>query len=261
MTKAAIEASLAALDTWIQVFAVLVAIGIVGEVGFGVRHWVLSRRLHVIQHAEDLNHEQIIAGLNREAGQARKDAASAIERAAKAEEHLGWARNEAASANERAALAEQHAAEANLTAEQERLARIKIEDTLSGWRLDAQAQNRVTERLKPYAGTPFDFAANPTEYRFLETLDQVLKTAHWSMQLPKATNPLFNVLLDNKATIFYGSGITVEFAQERSQDFTPAAEALVKSLIAEGIPAKGHLITQGADPNPSAIHVVIGKRE
>jgi len=39
MTKVALEAAIASLETWIQVFAVLVAIGIVGEVGFGVRHW------------------------------------------------------------------------------------------------------------------------------------------------------------------------------------------------------------------------------
>ena len=103
VTKAAIEVSLPTLKTWIQLFAVLVAIGIVGEVGVGVRLWVLSRRLHVIQHAEDLNQQQTIAALNKEAGDARQDAASAIERAARAEEHLGAARKEAVSANERAA--------------------------------------------------------------------------------------------------------------------------------------------------------------
>jgi hypothetical protein len=37
----------------IQIFAVLVAVGILGEVGFGVRHWVLNRRLQALQHSED----------------------------------------------------------------------------------------------------------------------------------------------------------------------------------------------------------------
>src|SRR5258708_6029880 len=61
MNKAELLATISTLDTLIQIFAVLVAIGILGEVGFGVRHWVLSRRLAVIQHAEDLNQEQAIA--------------------------------------------------------------------------------------------------------------------------------------------------------------------------------------------------------
>src|ERR1700735_5645507 len=107
MTKAALEASLSTMDTWIQVFAVLVAMGIVGEVGFGVRHWVLNRRLAILQHAEDLNQEETIAAV-------KKNAAAALERAATAEASLGAAKRESAVANERAALAEQHAAEANV---------------------------------------------------------------------------------------------------------------------------------------------------
>src|ERR1700721_4371652 len=113
MTKEALEAALSSLDTWIQVFAVLVAIGIVGEVGFGVRHWILNRRLAVIQHAEDLNQEQIIAGLNHEAGEARKTAGEASERAAKAEGNV-------AEANERAANALKAPAEAKKKKEEKR---------------------------------------------------------------------------------------------------------------------------------------------
>jgi hypothetical protein len=86
MTRAELEASLTTLDTLIQVFALLVALGIVGEVGFGVRHWVLNRRLRVIQQAEDLNQQENTARLNKEAGAARKDAASAVERASQANE-------------------------------------------------------------------------------------------------------------------------------------------------------------------------------
>jgi hypothetical protein len=63
MDKTDIEAAIGTLDTLIQVFAVLVAIGIVGEVGFGVRHWILNRRLHIIQNSEDLARTEEIAEL------------------------------------------------------------------------------------------------------------------------------------------------------------------------------------------------------
>ncbi len=71
--------------------------------------------------------------------------------------------------------------------------------------------------------------------------------------------PQGNVQLDGKANIWFGSGIYIEFAQSHSDTFSPPATALLEGLIAEGIPAKGHTVTQGADP--SAIHIVIGSKE
>jgi hypothetical protein len=150
--------------------------------------------------------------------------------------------------------AKARAAEANRLAAEEQLARVKIEEKLAGWRLDPKAQERLIEKLKPYAGTPFDLAVNPVEYRFMETLDGILIAAGWVRQ-PKAD---FSVLLDGKASINYWSGVTIEFAQESLNSFRTAAETLVRGLAAEGIPAKGNVI-QGGDPN--AIHVVVGKRE
>src|SRR5438552_17202317 len=81
-----LESSLALLDTLIQVFAVLAAIGIVGEVGFGVRHWILNRRLQGLVHFEDQKRQAEIARLNKKAGDAWKEAGAAIERAAVVEE-------------------------------------------------------------------------------------------------------------------------------------------------------------------------------
>jgi hypothetical protein len=256
-------------DRWkkrLRIFEFMVIIGVAGELIADGGIFLFSRHLQTISEAE-------LSGLNKQAADAYKEAeiarkeadsfdfdiakankaaADALERAARAQENLG-------NANRDAALAEQHAAEANRTAEQERLARIKIEERLSGWRLDTQAQARILEKLKPYSGTPFDFAANPAEYKFMDTVDEILRSARWSRQTPKADNPLINLLLEGKASINFSSGITIEFAQERLKDFGPAAEVLVKALIAEGIPAKGHVVTQGSEPN--AIHIVIGKRE
>src|SRR3989442_13625764 len=96
MNQSDIEAAVSTLDKLIQVFAVLVAIGIVGEVGFGVRHWILTRRLHTIQNSKDLARTEEIARLNKEAGDARKDAGKAIERAASAEARAAEAQLELA---------------------------------------------------------------------------------------------------------------------------------------------------------------------
>jgi hypothetical protein len=131
MTKAEIEAALSALETWIQVFGVLVAIGIVGEVAVGLRHWILNRRLQVIQHSEDQQHEADIARLNKEAGGARQAAAGA---------------------NERAARAEKEAAASNEKAEQEHLARVKIEEKLAPRRLTVEQRNNVAGKLRAFAG-------------------------------------------------------------------------------------------------------------
>jgi hypothetical protein len=134
-----------------------------------------------------------------------------------------------------------------------------LEASAAGWSLAPEAQSRLAEKLKPFTKSPFDLAVNPKEYRFMETMDDILRSAGWVRQQPKSDNPIFNVLLDGKASINYSSGITVEFALNRLKDFGPPAEALVKGLIAEGIPAKGNAFQQGGDP--SAIHIVIGNRE
>jgi len=179
MTKAALESAIASLEMWIQVFAVLVAVGIVGEVGFGVRHWILSRRLKAVQHAEDLNQEQNIAKLNKEAGDARQDAAQALERAAKAEESLGNAKKDAAIALERAA-------DANRIAESERLARVKIEDRLAWRRISPEQDRKLVAALTPYAGSAIIIEAINGDIEaetFAKDIVGVLQKAHWKVEL------------------------------------------------------------------------------
>jgi hypothetical protein len=79
-----------------------------------------------------------------------------------------------AEANARISEADAKAAAANEKAEAEKLARVRIEERLGGWRLGPEAQARITEKLKPFAGTPFDLSVNPMEERFMETLDSIL---------------------------------------------------------------------------------------
>jgi len=189
------------------------------------------------------------------AGKAEENLAAANERAANALQHAAEAQKTAESFRRDIAQANERSAEANRVAEQERLARIKIEEKLSGWRLEPESQMRLTKALTPFSGVAFDLAVNPTEYRFMETLDEILLNAGWQRQQPQAN---ITILMNHKASINYSSGITVEFALDRVKDFGPPADALIKGLIAEGIPATGNAFRQGGDP--SAIHVVIGSR-
>jgi hypothetical protein len=156
------------------------------------------------------------------------------------------------------AEANRRAAEANQKAEEEHLARARIEDKLAGWKLDAGAQARIIEKLNKYKGTPFDLGANPAEVAFMETIDSILLAAGWNREIPKADNPLLNILLNSKARINYVSGFYVEIAQPTIGRFGPAAEALVTSLRAEGIPAQGQVATKEQDD--TRIHIVIGSK-
>ena len=153
------------------------------------------------------------------------------------------------------ATANAQAAEADEKAEEEHLARVRLEEKLGGWELDASAQTRLVDKLKQYRNTPFDLRANPVEAIFMEILDAVLRSAGWTRQMPSGDD----VLLDGKARVKYALGVTVEIAAYRVGDLGPAVEALVQGLNAEGIPATSQVALQESDP--SVIHVVIGDKE
>ena len=102
------------------VFGVIVVVGVAGESFFGVRIWWNNRKLHTLQNAES---ERL-----------RGDVASANVRAEEAKE-------QAARANERAA-------EANKVAEQERLARLRLEATLAPRSLTPEQQRTLAAALK-----------------------------------------------------------------------------------------------------------------
>jgi hypothetical protein len=254
MNKPELEAAIGTLDTLIQVFALLVAIGIVGEVGFGVRHWVLARRLQVIQSAEDLSQEQAIAGFNKEAGDARKDAALAIERAAKAEENLGAARKEAAAASERAA-------EANRIAEGEKLARLKIEEKLAPRNLTEEQQKRFKDKVGLFVGTPYELVVDPVPeaINLITTIDNILRSSSWFNKESerKDLRSTFTLPSGSKVEQAYFSGVVVQLTNALRPKYFKAAEMLVVALRGEGIDAVLSFLPAN-DPSPNTIHVAIG---
>jgi hypothetical protein len=138
----------------------------------------------------------------------------------------------------------------------------KIKETMGGWKLDPEAQKRLTEKLTPFAGTPFILTVNPDEVRFMFVLDDILEKAGWKWQPPTAggTPPLFGpAMLGGKAGVTYSFGISIEVPQKRLEDLGQAADSLATYLNNEGIPAKGYRVYQPAEP--TAVRIAIGKRE
>ena len=168
-----LESSLALLDTLIQVFAVLVAIGIVGEVGFGVRHWILNRRLQGLVHFEDQKRQAEIARLNKEAGDARQAAGAAIERAA---------------------VAEERAAIANQKAEAEHIARVKLASAIAPRSLAISQTREIVDELRPVANADIHITVEISRGNSGSLGIQIynaLKEAGFSVQLQEASRVLY----------------------------------------------------------------------
>ena len=229
-----------------DLFTLLVAIGCAGELIADGGVFLFSHRLEIISDAEVRDAVTKAGNAKTSADSAAQDAGRAKDSADKAETHL-------AEADERAERAEKIATD-------ERLARFRIEQQIAGWNLDAEKQAKLITELTPYKQSAFWLSANPSESNFTEMLDGILIASGWVRHKPPPTNPIFSILLDDKAQIWWGSGIHIELLVSQSDPLLPkAAEALVKGLISAGIPAKGHAVRQGLDPG--VIHIAIGKRE
>jgi hypothetical protein len=153
------------------------------------------------------------------------------------------------------AKANESAAQAHRAAEQERMARLRLEEILGGWRLSTEARVRLVDKLKPFSGTRFRLFVNPDESPFLNTFDSILASAGWTRE-----NPSEPIVLSGKASIIYLSGLFVEV----NSDFPPtvglAIHALVQGLQDEGVTMKLNLVQPG-QVESNVLRIVIGRRE
>lgn len=134
-----------------------------------------------------------------------------------------------AQANERAANAEVRAAEANQKAEEERLARVKIEERLAPRSLTAQQIIGLSERLKPYAGVSIDIlqiGESPEITHFRSLIERPLRTA--------GLRPLSSTAVGSGSFIGVSVGILVGASDSEKM----AATALLAALNTEGITAQ-----------------------
>jgi hypothetical protein len=151
-------------------------------------------------------------------------------------------------------------AEAHRKAEEDRRARIQIEDRIRGWRLDEKAQQLIIAKLQKFPGTPFNLYvdSDPKAVDFLETIDSVLLSSGWKYVPPTAFLPtLIMTASGDRAVIVSLSGILIHVPPSRESDFTGAARALASALLTEGIESMKEPDPQAS---PDAIHIKIGKR-
>ncbi len=182
----------------------LVAVGVVGEFLVDRVAGPIIKRRDEAQRAE-------IARLNKEAGDARKDASEAVERAAKLE---------------------REAAELNRKAEEERLARVKIEERLAPRVISGAQEAKLLAALKPLSGkhvSVFFVTGQPETERFARALAASLTKAGLNVQIQPGMR--FGGMTE--------SGISLAVGKNRMPDASILAEALVGAELAtKPIPAE-----------------------
>jgi hypothetical protein len=155
-----------------------------------------------------------------------------------------------AGANERAAQAEQRAAEANLA-----LAKLTTPRSLT-----LEQQNHLTELLKPFEKTPFDFflTPDPEPVDLMNQLAKVLTDAGWEWK-NAAGMIVFQQTGKPNAGMMTGAGLVIQIDNSRVADWEKAVVALANGLVSAGIDVKAeHLLEGIVDAN--AIHIRVGKK-
>ncbi len=269
------------------IFGVFVLGGVVGEWIVGSKLSQASEQLQHIADTDVAHSNSDAAAARKEAERARKEAdsfeleiakankgaAAANERAAKAEEHLGESNERAANAlraageakrdaesfrldiakaNEQAANAEKESARLSKAAEQERLARVKIEETLAWRTLSNEQKVRITNRIHPYVAQEFMIVTYQDDGECMDLMNAIygtLVSAGW-----KYPNPQWSML------VTLVRGIVLRISPEASAATKSAGEALAAVLRREGIATT-------VEPNPDAgkiidtIVIQVGKKQ
>jgi hypothetical protein len=213
MESEALEAALSRLDTWRDLFALLVVVGVAGEFFVGFRYSARNKQLQAIQHTEDQQRQEAMARLHTEAETARTTAESF--------------KLDIAKANERAASAEAKAAQFNEIAERERLARLQLEEKLRPRLLTDEQKSLAIDALSHFAGATVDMIAvgDTTEIaQFSGILQSMLASAAWHVRGPWSTMGGVSV-----------RGVLVCTQNGADRTTEAAANLLVDVLIKQGI--------------------------
>ena len=173
----------------------LVAVGVVGE-------FLVDRISGPIIKRRDDTQKAEIARLNKEAGEARKSAGEAMERAAHLEKQ----------------------------AEDERIARLKIEERISPRQINPKHLPSIVAKLAAFKGHRADIGAVPETFEgasLARQIQVILADSHWSADImqAEAAGPLGGI----------ARGVMVRYTSDPRS--LAAARALVEVLEAEQIAA------------------------
>jgi|SRR5712691_9124339 len=198
--------------------AILITVGVSGELAV---QFIASGRETTLRKVNDA----VFAGLNNEAARARKDAGDAIERAGHAENR--------ASKNER------EAAQLRKVAEQERLARIRVEERVAWRRLTTQQQAKIASRLTRFSGQPVSLwyhASDVEGSMFATNIGSALQRAKWRVFAPQSfldmtagSGPIGSAIKPME------TGVTI--VSTGDEPSRTAADAIVRELLALGFDA------------------------
>jgi hypothetical protein len=220
--KERLQATLRLLDNLLIAFGVVVAAGLIGEefrfphFGSAVTIGVTAEAILTFLHVRKSRHLEVMQELE----------ITAIKR---------------------------DAAEANRLAEQDRLARVQIEERLAPRLITDTDRQKIVEVLKRFAnaGRMVDMIKYPDDAevsRLTHQLFRVLTDSGWKPRmLPDAPVDSF-------------SGITVEVAQNNLAGSLEAAKSLVSSFSTAGLNVNGPSGTLRLTPTGAAIRITVGQK-
>jgi hypothetical protein len=226
-----------------------VAICLMIESIFGVAHWRNENKLRPLRAEQARIHENelaafaaVAADANSRAGRARRDAATANERAAALEKEAESARAAIADANARAI-------EAQLALEKYKAPRS----------LTKEQQDRIVENIKLFAGQEYalSVAVGAEAENFLCMLDGILQSAGWKKHDPFGT--IHTGTACGRVALNSLSGVHIRAAPTLPAAGNVAANALGPALVAEGIAAVGEIDPQNI-PVETVINVMVGSK-
>jgi hypothetical protein len=158
-----------------------------------------------------------------------------------------------ASANEKAAEATARAAEANRIAEEEKLARVKLETRLAPRRLSAESQEAVVNAIKRFTPQSFDilsYADDPESTRLANDIYAILQRAGW-LDESSSNSWLFTLI----------TGVVVEFAPSKADTVGLAGNALALALRKEGVGATAQpRADDDKEKQPEKLRIKVGKK-
>lgn len=202
-----------------------------------------------------------IAKANAAAQDANARAASAQAETAKANAISHKAAAEVAKAQSQIAGAQQVAAQANLVAETERLARIKLEAKLAPRTLTAEQQQKLIKTLTPYSPTSVDIYVlqDTTDSRTFSTiLINCLASAGWDVHVAYASNSSMvahGVIIGirpGENTLTNNAGLTL-VSELQTMDIATVAYDYDK------MPTAGAFFNSNIGP-PSQIRIFVGSK-
>lgn len=188
---------------------------------------------------------------NNEYNRAQKKLANAKDRSVRLE--LKEKDDQIATTQRQAAEANLRAAGANKIAEQERLARVKLEARLAPRTLEGESQEDVVNAIKPFAPQAFDilwYTDNSDSQDLANDLYDALQEAGWVLESSNSALG-FGVVL----------GVVIEFAPSRANAYGPACNALASALKKEGIDAIVQAsVDDDREKEPQRLRIKVGKK-